>query len=296
MGRKERRKEKRAEKKSNDKKVEAVRWVNSLSPEKAELVKSYARIIANRDNEHFIGALERCYSAAIISELDLELEEVKSIIDTFAVLMEEDARKMKELKSECGGDLEMATKKVNGQAEIVEERARELLKEGLKQKNIVETLASEFPSLSKAMLTNAYKKTKAMMKEAIDMKNSIDKAIEVKSVIEKLGAPDIDTNEAIEYIFGEDKKENSKEEKETDFEIIKEVRILDLKGKYAKYHVENKVVTVDDELGFSNIAEVEEWGMSEVKAINNEIAALEEKKKMIQAKENEISKVIEKFM
>ena len=140
------------------------------------------------------------------------------------------------------------------------------------------------------------KKTKAMMKEAIDMKNSIDKAMEVKSVIEKLGTPDIDTNEAIEYIFGEDKKENSKEEKETDFEIIKEVRILDLKGKYAKYHVENKVVTVDDELGFSNIAEVEEWGMSEVQAINNEIAALEEKKKMIQAKENEISKVIEKFM
>ena len=67
MGREERRKKAREEKKENDKKVEALRWFNALPPAKAELVKNYTTIIAEKHSRHFTDALERSYSAAIIN-------------------------------------------------------------------------------------------------------------------------------------------------------------------------------------------------------------------------------------
>ncbi|MGL5190880.1 MAG: hypothetical protein ACRC7S_14660, partial [Cetobacterium sp.] len=72
MNRKDRRDKKRNDKKSESKKVEAMKWFRTLPHEKAILVDSYARMLANRDNEYFINALERCYSAAIVNQLDLD--------------------------------------------------------------------------------------------------------------------------------------------------------------------------------------------------------------------------------
>ncbi|MGL5191409.1 MAG: hypothetical protein ACRC7S_17345, partial [Cetobacterium sp.] len=288
-----------------------------LPHEKAILVDSYARMLANRDNEYFINALERCYSAAIVNQLDLDWGKIEGIIKVFGDFMEEDANKMKSLKEVYGGDFEMATKKVNEQGPKVEERVRILLGEGKKQKEIVEILAIDFPTLSKAMLTNAYKKTKEMIKKEETTEGVINAAIDVKKIVDKLVEPDIDVEKGLEYIFGKEdvkseavvtKDDEIKEEvivvpkievpeAETHFEIIKEVRILDLKGKYGQYHIEKNVVEVTDlDLAFDSEGAVEDWAETARLAIWSEIEKLQNEMNSITDREIETIKVIQKFM
>ena len=73
----------------------------------------------------------------------------------------------------------MAVKRVNEQEGQVRDRIIELVNEGKKQKEIISILAAEFPTLSKSMITNAYKKTKTMASEAKEMKAGIEKAIKI---------------------------------------------------------------------------------------------------------------------
>ena len=295
MNRATRRKKSKQEKKETDKKIKAMRWVSSLPPAKAELIKSYANIIAKRDNEIFIEALERCYSAAIIEQFEeVEFKKVEKVIETFSELLKDDGIKMAKIKEEFKGDIEMATKKINSEAPTVEERAREIIKQGLNQKKSIETLVEEFPKLSKSMLTNAYKKVKTMIKneeKAEDISNNI------KSV---LGNPDIETKEALDYIFGDENEEDTSSDKieneDEEFEILKEVRILDVKGKYATYHIEKAIVEVGKELQFTNEAEVKDWASREKEEIEKAIAELKAKLNEISYRESEILKVMDKFI
>lgn len=319
MNRKDRRKANAEEKKINDKKVAAVRWFHTLPPEKAQLVDSYARMIAEKHHDSFIGALDRAYTATLIKCFDhLEWHHIEKIIDEFDEFVREDVDKSKKLREECGGDVEMATKKINEQEQSVRDRVIQLVDEGKKQKEIIDILSIEFPQLSKSMLTNAYKKTKTMMVEAREMKECINKAQKLNEVVKNLGKPDVDTKEALEYIFSDsnDAKEETvvtadvKEETiivpkievpevtpEADFEIIKEVRILDIKGKHGTYHIEKNVVEVTDlDLAFDNEAAVADWADAARQDIWVEIEKLQNKLNSITEREMETVKVIKKFM
>ena len=312
MGREERRKKAREEKKENDKKVEALRWFNTLPPAKAELVKNYTTIIAEKHSRHFTDALERSYSAAIINCFDyLDWHHVKKVIDVFNELVEDDVKKMKELSESYGGNLDMAVKRVNAQEGQVRDRIIELVNEGKKQKEIISILAAEFPTISKSMITNAYKKTKTMMVDTEIMKAGIEKAIKIKEVVQKLGEPDFETEEVIEYLFEEPKDEKvvevetvevpklevAPDKQEAEFEIIKEVRILDIKGKFNNYHIEKNVLEVKNlNLAFESEKEVVDWATSERTEITAEIERLQSLINLITDREKEIKKVIKKFM
>ena len=276
MNRKERREKARQEKKSNDKKAEAIRWVNSLPSEKFKLIQSYANMIAKRDNDTFIDALQRCYSAAIIDQIEnIEFAKVEQIIEEFAYLMKEDADKMNKLKEECGGNLEMAVKKVNEKEKDVLELVTSLINQGKKQKEAIEILIAEFPMLSKAMLTNAYKKTKADLKETL---KSEEKANEIQ---EQTAEP---AKEEVKKIAA---KEIIEEDPTEDFEIIN--KTIDLRGKYGTYHIEKNVLTIDEMLAFQNADEVREWAKEERARI---VKLIEE----VSRQEDEALKVMKKFM
>ena len=312
MGREERRKKAREEKKENDKKVEALRWFNTLPPAKAELVKNYTTIIAEKHSRHFTDALERSYSAAIINCFDyLDWHHVEKVIDVFNELVEDDVKKMKELSESYGGNLDMAVKRVNAQEGQVRDRIIELVNEGKKQKEIISILAAEFPTISKSMITNAYKKTKTMMVDTEIMKAGIEKAIKIKEVVQKLGEPDFETEEVIEYLFEEPKDEKvvevetvevpklevAPDKQEAEFEIIKEVRILDIKGKFNNYHIEKNVLEVKNlNLAFESEKEVVDWATGERTEITAEIERLQSLINLITDREKEIKKVIKKFM
>lgn len=296
MNRAERRAKEKGKKKETNKKVEAMAWLKSLPPAKQLLIDSLVKIEAKKENGALIQAIDRCFSAAIIQEFEnLEWADVERIIDTSAELMMNDAEKMKKLKESFGGSYDMAMKKIDKMGPEVEKRIRELINDGYNQKVSIKMLQEEFRDLSTAMLTNAFKKTKAIVKDEERAKDVVNK---IKDI---MGEPDKEIEDALDYIF-EDEIENQevvKEEpkQEVEFEIVKEVRIVDLRGKFGEYHVEKNVVSVKDgDLAFSNSSEVKDWASKEREVIAKEIETLKSKMRNITDRENETIKVIEQFM
>lgn len=287
MNRAERRAKEKEKKKETNKKVEAMAWLKSLPPAKQVLIDSLVKMEAKKENNNLIQAIDRCFSAAIIQEFEnLEWADVERIIDISADLMLNDAEKMKKLKESFGGSYDMATKKINELGPEVENRIRELIAEGYNQKVSIKMLQEEFRDLSTAMLTNAFKKTKALVK---DEQKAKDVANKIKDI---MGEPDKEIENALEYIFDDEIVEQ-----EVEFEIVKEVRIVDLRGKFGEYHVEKNVVSVKDgDLAFSNSSEVKDWASKEREVIAKEIETLKSKMRNITDRENETIKVIEQFM
>ena len=330
MNRAERRAREKEKKKEDNKKVEALAWLRALPPTKRVLIDSLVKIEAEENTNNMLKAIYRCLSAALIQSLeDLEVEDIKEIIDRCVSLMEEDTKKIKKLKESLGGSYDMAVKKVNEMGKVVEKRVRELIAEGYNQKVSIKMLQEEFKDLSTAMLTNAYKKTKAAVAEE-------EKANDVSNKIKDvLGEPDKEMADALEYIFEDEVKETVEvenkpilEEKEdkgintpkeiekantegnnkaetivknnnSKLKVVKEVTKVierDVQGEYGLYNIKGAVVTVDEEFAFSNIEDVNCWASAEREGLLKQMEEIKAKIKHINECEAEAIEVIETFM
>lgn len=330
MNRAERRAREKEKKKEDNKKVEALAWFRALPPTKRVLIDSLVKLKAEENTSNMLEAIYRCLSAALIQNLeDLEVEDINKIIDKCVCLMEEDTKKIKKLKDSLGGSYDMAVKKVNEMGPEVEKRVRELIKDGYNQKVSVKMLIEEFNTLSTAMLTNAYKKTKAIVVEE-------EKANEVSNKIKDvLGEPDKEVADALEYIFEDEAKENvvvenkaileEKEDKgistpkeiekantegnnkaettvknnNSKLKVVKEVTKVierDVQGEYGLYNIKGAVVTVDEEFAFSNIEDVNCWASSEREGLLKQMEEIKAKISHINSCEQEAIEVIETFM
>ena len=312
MNRAERRAKEKEKKKETNKKVEAMAWFKSLPPTKQLLIDSLIKMEAKKENSNLIEAIDRCFSAAIIQEFDfLEWEDVKKIIDNSADLMLDDANKMKKLKDRFGGSYEMATKKINELGPEVENRIRELICAGYNQKVSIKMLQEEFKDLSTAMITNAYKKTKAIIKDEQKLKEIAiqeEKSEEVVNRIkEVIGEPDNEIEDAIEYIFDEKiKKENVKEEPQIQIErktsklkVVKEITKVierEVQGEYGLYNIRGAVVTVDEKFAFSNVEDVNSWASFEREELVKQLEEIKAKINHVNSCEAEAIEVIETFM
>lgn len=320
MNRAQRRVKEKEKKKEDSKKVEALAWLRALPPTKRVLIDSLVKLEAEENTNNMLEAIYRCLSAALIQGLeDLEVEEINKIIEQCVGLMEEDTNKIKKLKESLGGSYTMAIKKVNEMGEVVENRVRELIAEGYNQKVSIKMLQEEFKDLSTAMLTNAYKKTKATMKEEE----------EVKKIKEVLGEPDKEVEEALEYIFEEEveNKPIEEEKEDKDINIPKEVekanteettkvettsknkngklkvvrevtKVIerDVQGEYGLYNIRGAVVTVDEEFAFSNVEDVNCWASAEREELIKQMEEIKSKINHINECEAEAIEVIETFM
>lgn len=314
MNRAERRAREKEKKKESNKKVEAMAWLRSLPPAKQTLIDSLVKIEAKKDNDNLLQAIDRCFIAAIIQEFEnLEWQDIERIIDKSAELMLDDAHKMKSLKESLGGSYDMAIKKVNGMEEVVEKRVRELIAEGFNQKVSIKMLQEEFRDLSTAMLTNAYKKTKAKVAE--------EKANEIKDV---LGETDKEVADALEYIFEdeiqedvevenkaileekEDKgintpkeieKANTEENKGVETMVKKsKLKVRSVEGEHGIYNISDSVVTVDEEFAFSSVEDVNCWASSEREVLLKQLEEIKAKINHINSCEQEAIEVIETYM
>ena len=273
------------------------------------MIESLVKIEAKKDNENLIQAIDRCFTAALIQELeDLSLKEVERILEASTELMIEDADKMKELKNTFGGNYNMARKAVNDLGPMVEERAREYIKEGCNQKVSVKLLQEEFPTLSIAMITNAFKKVKAMVKEekTLEAVKEAVKLEEVKNEVEY----DEEIEAMAEYILEEEVKESIVEEKEAEkkakeaekkreipavedkveeikvegsekemsnLKVVKEVvKVVsrELEGEFGKYIADENGVKREDKT-FKDLAAVEIYKKEQLAKFEREIAELE---------------------
>ena len=319
MNRAERRAREKEKKKEDNKKVEALAWVRALPPTKRVLIDSLVKIEAEENTNNMLEAIYRCLSAALIQGLeDLEVEEINKIIDKCIGLMEEDTKKIKKLKESLGGSYDMAVKKVNEMGEVVEKRVRELIAEGFNQKVSIKMLQEEFKDLSTAMLTNAYKRTKAIVAEEKAVSNKI------KDV---LGEPDKEVADALEYIFeeenkaiveekedkgintpkeiekanteGNNKAETTVKNNNSKLKVVKEVTKVierDVQGEYGLYNIKGAVVTVDEEFAFSNVEDVNCWASAEREDLLKQMEEIKAKINHINSCEQEAIEVIETFM
>lgn len=281
MNRSERRNKEKSSKKINDKAIEATKWINSLSPEKLDFIQSFSKKQNEKENKLIISAIERCYTAGIIEVLDeaVSIDDIEKIMKICSDFLVEDAVKMNKQKQKYGGDLEMAIKKINAIANGVAIRIEQLIGDGVKQKELAETISYEYPNLTKSMIVNSIKKVREDIKEVKNLKEVIEREEAEEKLLYILG----EKEEAVEPV------EVIKQEEQEEFEIIKEVRILDLKGKYANYHIENEVMIIDDGLSFCKSEEVKEWANDRIKKI---LLLVDE----IKAKEKETLRVLERFM
>lgn len=328
MNRAERRARDKEKKKDNNKKVEAMAWFRSLPPAKQTLIDSLVKIEASKETDNIYQAIDRCFSAAIFQEFDfLEYEEVTRAIDLSAELMIDDAHKIKDLKEKFGGSYDMAIKKINEMGPKVEARIRELIKEGYNQKSTIKTISEEFKDLSTAMITNSYKKTKALVREEEKLKKVAERedvSDKRKDITEEV---DKEIEDALEYIFEEDTKEtknkahteekevgqvntakidekittkeNNKDKKVSKLKVIKEVtKVVEryIQGEYGLYNVKGSVVTVDEEFAFSNVEDVKGWASSEREDLLKQIAEIKTKINHINSCELEAIEVIETYM
>lgn len=297
MNRAERRAREKEKKKDSNKKVEAMAWFRSLPPAKQTLIDSLVKIEARKENDSLLKAIDRCFSAAVFEELEnLEWEDVKRIIDKSAELMLDDAHKMKNLKESLGGSYDMAVKKINEEmAPEVEKRVRELIKDGYNQKVSVKMLIEEFNTLSTAILTNAYKRTKAIVSEEEKLKKIAEqeekekdnKGINTPKEIEKAN---IDENNKTETMV---KNKNSK------LKVVKEItKVIEryVQGEYGLYNIKGAVVTVDEEFAFSSAKDVNCWASAEREDLLKQMEEIKAKINHINSCEQEAIEVIETFM
>lgn len=324
MNRSERRAREKEKKKDESKKVEALAWLRTLPATKQTLINSLVKLEAKKDHDSLLQAIDRCFSAAIVGEFEnLSWQDVERVMDKSAELMLDDAKKMKVLKDELGGSYDMAVKKVNEMAPAVEERARELIKEGFNQKVSIKMLGEEFKGLSTAMLTNAFKKTKALVAEEQKLKKIAEqeeKAEDISNKIkEVLGEPDKEMDKFLEYIFEEKEDKNINTSKDTEkttteenrsietvvknnnskFKVVKEVTKVierEVKGEHGLYNIRGSVVTVNEESAFMNVEEVNCWASDEREELVKQMNEIKDKINKINLLEAEAIEVIETFM
>lgn len=310
MNRAERRAREKEKKKESNKKVEALAWFRSLPPAKQILIDSLVKIEAKKDNDNLLQAIDRCFSAAVIQEFEnLEWQDIERVIDKSAELMLDDAHKMKNLKESLGGSYDMAVKKVNEMGEVVEKRVRELITEGFNQKVSIKMLQEEFKDLSTAMLTIAYKKTKAAV---VEEEKGNDVSNKIKEV---LGEPDKEVADALEYIFEEENKAIVEEKENKGINAPKEIekantegnkgvktmvknsklRVRSVEGEHGIYNIGDSVVTIG-EFAFGSTKEVNKWASNEREELIKQMNEIKDKINHINSCEEEITEVIKVYM
>ena len=273
---------KKVKKKSKAEEMQiAFKWVNSLSDEKAALVKTFADYHNKREVNKIIVALERCVSAAIIDVLDVEWKTIEDIKLALLNFLEEDNNKMAENK-EIHGGYQMAVKKMNEQEELLIARASELYGEGMKQKEMVKTLVLEFPIMSKSMVTNAVKRVISTKVKNIDdaAKYILEDNKKIKVKLEQ-DAKEIARNVAVnlekelEKEVQEQVQDKAQEVKEEKKMSKLKVKRIEVDGEFGSYVREgNKVVAGD--ITFNSLEEAEDHYKREIEILNNKIQEIKE--------------------
>ncbi|MBO3389653.1 hypothetical protein [Clostridium perfringens] len=149
------------------KKEKELRAVKNLTPIQIGIITK----LLNKEKERMDISIEEtrmstysCINAALTELYNLKNEELIKIWDTTNNLLEEDIKARRGLG-------ELSKEEMDKLDKNVKTRVGELIYEGKKQKEIIETLKKEFPKLSAAMRTNVYKEVKEEVEEFKKMKN-----------------------------------------------------------------------------------------------------------------------------
>ena len=255
------------------KKEKELRAVKNLTPIQIGIITK----LLNKEKERMDISIEEkrmstysCINAVLKEIYNLKNEELIKIWDETNNLLEEDIKARRGLGELSKEELDKLDKNVKT-------RVGELIYEGKKQKEIIETLKKEFPKLSSAMRTNVYKEVKEEVEEFKKMKDK---------EIEEVKKEAINTKEI--------NKIKEEEEQDMGFEKVSMSGVIKMDKEGIKIKVPSIIDRLKEQLNMKNKEEEKET--EELKELEKSIAAKKEKINKIQediARIEEASAILE---
>lgn len=251
-------------------------FAKKLTPVQQQYINEIVELTKQNTMLLMADVLDTAMTGALVEDTDLTMLEIFKINMKVGQFIGEIQRQNIEIGVE---ERKMNLKKIEKEGI---KRIEELIREGKKRADIVKELRALYngTGITTAEINSAYKQVDERLKEEA-----------AKKIVEILGEADKETEEVAEYDFDkEEVVENSirtEEVVQDPFEILS--KTIEVRGKYAEYKIENKVMTVDDKHGFMTIEEIRDWGRSEREELEKKIS-------LIRAKEDEAVSALIKFM
>ena len=260
-------------------KEKELRAVKNLTPIQIGIITK----LLNKEKERMDISIEEtrmstysCINAALTELYNLKNEELIKIWDATNNLLEEDIKARRGLG-------ELSKEEMDKLDKEVKTRVGELIYQGKKQKEIIETLKKEFPKLSSAMRVNAFKE----VKECWNEEKKLDGKSHKKIIVDEFEERQVKADEEINKIKEE-------EEQDMGFEKVSMSGVIKMDKEGIKIKVPSIIDRLKEQLNMKNKEEEKET--EELKELEKSIAAKKEKINKIQediARIEEASAILE---
>lgn len=244
-------------------------FAKKLTPVQQQYINEVVELTKQNTMLLMADILDTAMTGALVEDTALTMQEIFNINMKVGQFISEIQRKNIEIGVE---ERKMNLKKI--EAEGIKE-IEKLIGEGKKRAEIVKALREKYKGtgITTAEINSAYKQ----VNERLEKEAAAKKAIEILEEADK----------KTEVVNNSSKVEEVEADHEEEFEIVN--RSIELKGKFGTYKIENRVMTVNEELAFTDVEEIKDWA-------NLEREELAKKMAIITAKEEEAIKAINRYM
>lgn len=244
-------------------------FAKKLTPVQQQYINEVVELTKQNTMLLMADILDTAMTGALVEDTALTMQEIFNINMKVGQFIAEIQRKNIEIGVE---ERKMNLKKI--EAEGIKE-IEKLIGEGKKRAEIVKAIREKYKGtgITTAEINSAYKQ----VNERLEKEAAAKKAIEILEEADK----------KTEVVNNSSKVEEVEADHEEEFEIVN--KSIELKGKFGTYKIENRVMTVNEELAFTDVEEIKDWA-------NLEREELAKKMAIITAKEEEAIKAINRYM
>lgn len=281
----------RAQRRAKERELkENIKLMKSFNPAQLRLIDAVtserSKLECEQQISRYITIMDTCLSAYMyLKDENITEDEVLRELKIIDVLVTEYRDVLNDIYKENRGNDEMATKQIEKITKEVREKCEELVQNGMNQSKALVILGTQFPTLSKAMLVNAYKKVKKEMKEEVKQEGMTEDEKQIIAAAEHI-FPEIkeEPKEPVVIEKAEIKEESKvevkpKSKKEEEPKVESKLKVVSkeiiVEGEFGKYSIDQVGVTVG-ELQFTSIADVEEYKADELAAFEKRIAEIKQ--------------------
>lgn len=244
-------------------------FAKKLTPVQQQYINEIVELTKQNTMLLMADILDTAMTGALVEDTTLTMQEIFNINMKVGQFIAEIQRQNIEIGVE---ERKMNLKKI--EAEGIKE-IEKLIGEGKKRAEIVKAIREKYKGtgITTAEINSAYKQ----VNERLEKEAAAKKAIEILEEADK----------KTEVVNNSSKVEEVEADHEEEFEIVN--RSIELKGKFGTYKIENRVMTINEELAFTDVEEIKDWA-------NLEREELAKKMAIIAAKEEEAIKAINRYM
>lgn len=244
-------------------------FAKKLTPVQQQYINEVVELTKQNTMLLMADILDTAMTGALVEDTALTMQEIFNINMKVGQFIAEIQRENINIGVE---ERKMNLKKI--EAEGIKE-IEKLIGEGKKRAEIVKAIREKYKGtgITTAEINSAYKQ----VNERLEKEAAAKKAIEILEEADK----------KTEVVNNSSKAEEVEADHEEEFEIVN--RSIELKGKFGTYKIENRVMTVNEELAFTDVEEIKDWANLEREELLKKIA-------IITAKEEESIKAINRYM